>query len=303
MAAHVTTVSLITLALGSQAGPEKLCEPAVDECLCQPCVNGATCEDLVGHFACHCPAGYDGQLCQNDIDECQPNPCASGSTCLNRLGSFACLCPPGIVGRTCDLPVDPDFTLKFTSAGKLDYAIWDGGLRSDWKRLEQLTLCSWISTLVKQNDGTVFSYATNDEANSLTLTNYSGFVFCVNGAKMVTDVSANDGQWHLICATWSSPEGQLRLYSDVELKDKGAGLAANTSVHHNGTAIVGQEQDVRGGGLNNAESYVGQLYGVELWDTVLDGQQIAALTFLPCGRPRREAQRIHFSPGSKRRSC
>ena len=138
MAAHVTTVSLITLALDSQAGPEKLCEPAVDECLCQPCVNGATCEDLVGHFACHCPAGYDGQLCQNYIDECKPNPCASGSTFLNRLGSFACQCPPGIVGRTCDLPVDPDFTLKFTSAGKLDYAVWDGGLRSDWKRLEQL---------------------------------------------------------------------------------------------------------------------------------------------------------------------
>ena len=214
MAAHVTTVSLITLALGSQAGPEKLCEPAVDECLCQPCVNGATCEDLVGHFACHCPAGYDGQLCQNDIDECQPNPCASGSTFPNRLGSFACQCPPGIVGRTCDLPVDPDFTLKFTSAGKLDYAVWDGGLRSDWKPLEQLTLCSWISTLDKQNYGTVFSYATDDEANSLTLTDYSGFVFYVNGANVVTDVTANDGQWHLICATWSSPEGQLRLYSD-----------------------------------------------------------------------------------------
>ena len=150
MAAHVTTVSLITLALDSQAGPEKLCEPAVDECLCQPCVNGATCEDLVGHFACHCPAGYDGQLCQNDIDECQPNPCASGSTCLNRLGSFTCLCPPGIVGRTCDLPVGPDFSLEFTSAGKLDYAVWDEGLRIDWKRLEQLTLCSCISTLDKQ---------------------------------------------------------------------------------------------------------------------------------------------------------
>ena len=145
MAAHVTTVSLITLALGSQAGPEKLCEPAVDECLCQPCVNGATCEDLVGHFACRCPAGYDGQLCQNDIDECQPNPCASGSTCLNRLGSFTCLCPPGIVGRTCDVPVDPDFTRirsEFTSAGKLDYVVWDEGLRIDWKRLADPWLLS-----------------------------------------------------------------------------------------------------------------------------------------------------------------
>ena len=63
----------------------------------------------------------------------------------------------------------------------------------------------------------------------------------------MTDVTANDGQWHLICATWSSPNGKRRLYCDEELKDKGAGLADNTSVHHNGTAIVGQEQDARGG--------------------------------------------------------
>ncbi|KZS17024.1 putative Sushi [Daphnia magna] len=257
----------------------KLCEQAVDECLSQPCLNGATCEDLVGHFICHCPTGYDGLLCDNDVDECQPEPCASGSTCINRLGSFACSCPPGVVGSTCDTTVNPEFSLEFTSAGKLDYAVWEGGLRTHSKPLGQLSLCAWIKTTDQQNYGTVFSYATDEEANSLTLTDYSGFVLYVNGAKVVTDVTANDGRWHLICATWSSsPDGHWRIYSDGELKDSGFGLATNSTVPPDGTVILGQEQDVRSGGFSNAESFVGLLYGVELWDSVLDDQQIDGLT-------------------------
>ena len=104
----------------------------------------------------------------------------------------------------------------------------------------------------------------------------------------MTDVTANEGRWQLICATWNSPDGQWRIYSDGELKDKGFGLASNSSIHPNGTVILGQEQDVRAGGFSNAEFFVGQLYGVELWDSVLDDQQIAGLT-LSCHQPDSES--------------
>ncbi len=120
-----------------------------------------------------------------------------------------------MVGSTCDTTVNSDFSLEFTSAGQLDYAVWEGGLRTN-------AMCAWIKTTDQQNYGTVFSYATDEEANSLTLTDYSGFVLYVNGAKVVTDVTANEGRWQLICATWNSPDGQWRIYSDGELKDKGS---------------------------------------------------------------------------------
>jgi hypothetical protein len=68
----------------------------------------------------------------------------------------------------------------------------------------------------------------------------------------------------------------------------GFGLASNSSIHPNGTVILGQEQDVRAGGFSNAEFFVGQLYGVELWDSVLDDQQIAGLT-LSCHQPESES--------------
>lgn len=255
----------------------KLCEQAIDECLSQPCQNGATCEDLVGQYACHCPVGYRGINCEEDVNECEPFPCADGSTCLDKIGSFSCLCPPGIVGETCDTVVESDFSLDFTSAGMLDYAAWESGLRRT--DLNEFTLCSWIKTTDQGNYGTVFSYATDTEPNSLTLMDYSGFVLYVNGAKVVTDTTANDGKWHLICVTWiSSPSGQWRVYKDGELVDSGSGLSANSSVNSNGTAILGQEQDVRGGGFSHAESFVGQLFGVELWNYTLEEATISSLT-------------------------
>lgn len=260
----------------------KLCEEAIDECLSQPCTNGATCEDLIGNFICHCPIGYDGELCQNDVDECAIQPCASGGTCVDRLGSFACLCPPGIVGSTCDTVVDPDYSLDFTSAGKLDYAAWEDGLRVNYS-LSQLTLCAWIKTVDETNYGTVFSYATDANPNTFTLTDYSGFVIYINGVQKVTDVTSNDGLWHLVCITWSSsPDGLWSIYSDGELRSRGNGLATNTTISPRGTVILGQEQDNRGGGFSNAESFVGQLYGVELWDSVLTEKLIAGLT-ISCG--------------------
>lgn len=66
--------------------------------------------------------------------------------------------------------------------------------------------------------GTPFSYATDDEPNALTLTDYSGFVLYINGEKVVTDVTANDGQWHLICVTWTSEGGHWHIYADGQLK-------------------------------------------------------------------------------------
>ena len=272
-----------------------MCEEAVDECLSEPCLHGATCEDLVGHFLCHCPAGYSGQQCQTDVNECMSNPCQSGATCLDHVASFSCLCPPGVIGSLCNTTVDPDFTLHFSSAGKMDYVTLEGlalsrnnpyydhqhqqhaadagGAAGNWA-LDAFTLCAWVKTDDHVNYGTPFSYATHDQPNTLTLTDYSGFVLYVNGFKVVTDVTANDGRWHLICVAWTSRDGWWSIWADGTVRDHGVGLASNTTIVSNGTIILGQEQDSLGGGFSHAESYVGWMHGVELWDSVLDTDTI-----------------------------
>ena len=59
-----------------------------------------------------------------------------------------------------------------------------------------------MSTDDGDNYGTPLSYATHEEDNALTLTDYSGFVLAVAGRKVVTDVAANSGDWTAICVSW-----------------------------------------------------------------------------------------------------
>lgn len=58
----------------------------------------------------------------------------------------------------------------------------------------------------------------------------SRFVVYINGERVVTDVSANDGLWHLVCLLWSSQDGSWCLYKDGVKAESGEGLATKTSI-------------------------------------------------------------------------
>ena len=50
---------------------------------------------------------------------------------------------------------------------------------------------------------------------------------------MVTDVTANDGLWHFICASWSSENGEWAMYKDGILSDHGEGLSKGSIIEGN----------------------------------------------------------------------
>lgn len=52
----------------------------------------------------------------------------------------------------------------------------------------------------------------------------------MNGNRIVSDVTANDGVWHHICIEWASYNGQWMFYKDGLLKDGGVALANNTLI-------------------------------------------------------------------------
>lgn len=53
-----------------------------------------------------------------------------------------------------------------------------------------------------------------------------------------------------------------------------------------GILILGQEQDLLGSGFNEAESFMGYLSNVAMWDYILQGTDVWYLTML-CGVPSR----------------
>ena len=93
----------------------------------------------------------------------------------------------------------------------------------------------------------------------------------------MTDVTANDGVWHLICTTWSSSRGEWEVYKDGHLADSGAGLAKGRSVEAGGLLVIGQEQDEPGGKFSAAESFHGRMTRLDVWSRVLDSSEVRGI--------------------------
>lgn len=111
----------------------------------------------------------------------------------------------------------------------------DSYLRLDCcqNNLSEVTVAFWVNTTDKANFGTPLSYATTENDNELSITDYNGFALYVHGENKVTDVQAADGRWHHIAVTWSSPHGHWEIYKDGVLQDEGDGLAKGTYIEGN----------------------------------------------------------------------
>ncbi|XP_077500331.1 sushi, von Willebrand factor type A, EGF and pentraxin domain-containing protein 1-like isoform X2 [Amblyomma americanum] len=249
------------------------CEMELDACSANPCLNGAKCVNLGSHYRCVCPPGYEGERCEVEVDECSAAPCNQGATCVDHVGRFECVCPPGMTGRLCESEADPRFKLYFSGTNVFDRA----SVESLRKPLRALTACMWLKTTDRYNYGTPFSYATDDVDNMLTFTDYSGFVLYVNGERVITDVTANDGYWHHVCFSWSSAGGLWSVLKDGRLVESGVGLAAGVEIPADGTLVLGQEQDRRGGSFSTSESFSGEMTQVNVWSTLLGVDQAASL--------------------------
>ena len=82
-----------------------------------------------------------------------------------------------------------------------------------------ITVEFWMRTSDASKQGTPLCYATSTSDNSFLLLDYRNFQIHVAGqASAASGVSANDGQWHHIAATWSSASGACQLYRDGILR-------------------------------------------------------------------------------------
>uniref|UniRef100_A0A8C3QYS8 Sushi, von Willebrand factor type A, EGF and pentraxin domain-containing protein 1 n=1 Tax=Cyanoderma ruficeps TaxID=181631 RepID=A0A8C3QYS8_9PASS len=255
-----------------------LCERNIDECLSRPCRNGATCRDGINSFRCLCVTGYTGLNCEVNINDCDSSPCLNQATCVDALNSYICKCPPGFTGSRCETEQSSGFNLDFEVSGIYGYVMLDGVLPS----LGDITCAFWMKSTDTTNYGTPISYAVeNGSDNAFLLTDYNGWVLYVNGKEKITDCpSVNDGHWHHIAVTWTCTDGAWKVYIDGKLSDGGTGLSIGSKIPGilgGGALVLGQEQDQKGEGFNPAESFVGSISQLNIWDHVLSPQQVKSL--------------------------
>ncbi|XP_029470754.1 sushi, von Willebrand factor type A, EGF and pentraxin domain-containing protein 1 [Rhinatrema bivittatum] len=252
-----------------------LCEKNIDECHSRPCKNGARCIDDIDSFRCECTTGYSGVSCEININECESNPCLNQATCVDALDSYICKCAPGFTGRRCETEQSSGFNLDFEVSGIYGYVLLDNVLPS----LSAISCAFWMRSFDTTNYGTPVSYAVeNGSDNAFLLTDYNGWVLYVNGKERITDCpSVNDGKWHHIAVTWTSTDGAWKVYIDGKLSDGGTGLSVDTSIPGGGVLVLAQDQDQRGEGFNPAESFVGSISQVNIWDHTLSPSEVKSL--------------------------
>ncbi|XP_069487009.1 sushi, von Willebrand factor type A, EGF and pentraxin domain-containing protein 1 isoform X2 [Ambystoma mexicanum] len=252
-----------------------LCEKNIDDCLSKPCKNGGQCHDDINSFRCQCAAGYAGLNCEKNVNECDSNPCLNKATCVDSVNAYQCKCPPGFTGSRCETEPSSGFNLDFEVSGIYGYVLLDSVLPD----LNAITCTFWMRSSDTINYGTPISYAVEDGSyNTFLLTDYNGWVLYVNGKERITDCPAvNDGKWHHIAVTWSSMNGFWNVYIDGRLSDGGRDLSVGQNIPGGGALVLAQEQDQRGEGFNPAESFVGSISQVNVWDHVLSSQEVSLL--------------------------
>lgn len=160
------------------------------------------------------------------------------------------------------------YALEFPAQGVTDFAnVW--GMRS----LTEFTVCFWLKTTTAA--GSPFSYAsTNAFNNELLFFKPGNFELYISNKYVSTGVSAADGKWHQICATWSNDNGAWNFYKDGVLGKSGTNLMKGHTIRPGGSLMLGQEQDTVGGTLDKKQSFVGTLAFVNVWSYTLPADTI-----------------------------
>lgn len=91
-------------------------------------------------------------------------------------------------------------------------------------------------------------------------------------------MSANDGKWHHICATWRNVDGHYRIYKDGKEEKRGSNFKKGYKIKCCGSVTLGQEQDVPGGKFQLSQSFQGLLTNVNVWSVFSEEDTIKELS-------------------------
>lgn len=85
-----------------------------------------------------------------------------------------------------------------------------------------------------------------------------------------------DRQMHHISVTWDNKAGNWQLYMNGQLAESGTGLNKGHVIPRGGTAVIGQDQDIMGGGFELQDAFgPGVVGSLNMWDKILSECDIA----------------------------
>ncbi len=124
--------------------------------------------------------------------------------------------------------------------------------------------------------GTLFSYSTPNYANEIVFTVLNGAIITnIDGEFNYTGAKITSLDWQDLTMTYDQSLGQIKVYDSGE-EIVSVNIPEGTFAETGGLLIVGQEQDVYGGGFNDAEALRGEVAELTIWDKTLSSADVAS---------------------------
>ncbi|KAM9454939.1 serum amyloid P-component-like [Clarias gariepinus] len=113
-----------------------------------------------------------------------------------------------------------------------------------------------------------------DNAFSIFKENHVYILNILNEGQNFWGLKDEYNVWNSVCATWDASTGLAQVWVNG-IPSSRKGIKAGGSLTGIPKIILGQEQDSYGGHFDAAQSFVGMLTDVHMWDSVLSPDQIA----------------------------
>ncbi|XP_062375188.1 serum amyloid P-component-like [Sardina pilchardus] len=141
------------------------------------------------------------------------------------------------------------------------------------KSLTAVTVClRFFSDLTRSKS--LFSVATPTSDNAFLLFNENGYHVFQKTAAKFDGLEDKQNEWNSVCATWDSQTGIAQIWVNGKQSVR-KGISRGGSISGAPSIILGQEQDNYGGKFDRAQSFVGMLTDINMWDSVLPYPEIA----------------------------
>lgn len=127
--------------------------------------------------------------------------------------------------------------------------------------------------------GTFFSYATHTTDNDIVLFKPKPSIYHLYVGDEFIDfffLENLDSKpiWEHVCMSWESATGLVEFWLDG-VRWPRYGMMKGYSVSAEASIVLGQDQDVLGGGFEPSQSFVGELTDVYMWDRVLSPKEVS----------------------------
>ena len=132
--------------------------------------------------------------------------------------------------------------------------------------LREMTISIWMRTQ-QQSEGTVLSYATENQPKGLVITTHPRLTVILNVYRHYTSktVTLNDGNWHFLSVTWSARTGIFAVRGREETYIWTTRRHSKKLLQGGGYLVLGKCQ-IAQKEIDEAGAFVVEISNLNIWD-------------------------------------